>query len=201
MNAPFFTHGFFGYETSLVVAVVIGIGFGFFLEQAGFGSARKLTAQFYLTDLTVFKVMFSAIVTATIGLFYLTWIGFLDLSQVYLSKTYLVPQTIGGLILGAGFVIGGYCPGTSVVAIATGRLDAISFFLGLFSGILAFGEIFPRIEGFFYTTPMGKVTLPEFFHLSHGLVLFLVVLVALGGFRLSEAVERRFGQLAGRETA
>lgn len=201
MNAPFFTHGYFGYETSLVVAVVIGIGFGFFLEQAGFGSARKLVSQFYLTDLTVFKVMFGAIVTAMLGLFYLGWIGFLDLSQIYLSPTYLVPQTIGGLILGAGFVIGGYCPGTSVVAIATGRLDALFFFLGVAGGIFAFGEVFPAIEGFFYSTARGKVTLPEAFHLSHGLVVFGIVVIAVAGFRLATFVERRFGAIEGRATA
>ena len=34
----------------------------FLLERAGFGRADKLAAQFYLRDLTVFKVMFSAIV-------------------------------------------------------------------------------------------------------------------------------------------
>ncbi len=84
MNAPFYKFGAFGDEASPVVAFVIGIGFGFFLERAGFGSARKLVSQFYLTDLAVFKVMFTAIVTAMLGVFYLSWVGFLDLSLVYL---------------------------------------------------------------------------------------------------------------------
>jgi len=108
MMAPFFKYGMFGEETSLVVAFLIGIGFGFFLERAGFGSARKLVSQFYLNDLAVFKVMFTAIVTAMLGVTYLGWAGWLDLSLVYLVPTYLGPQVIGGLILGVGFVVGGF---------------------------------------------------------------------------------------------
>ena len=102
MIAPFFKFGMFGDEPSLVVAFLIGIGFGFFLERAGFGSARKLVSQFYLNDLAVFKVMFTAIVTAMLGVTYLAWMGWLDLSLVYLVPTYLVPQIVGGLILGVG---------------------------------------------------------------------------------------------------
>ncbi len=190
MSAPLFKFGLFGDEASLVVAFVIGLGFGFFLERAGFGSARKLTAQFYLKDLAVFKVMFSAIVTAMLGLFYLSWIGWVDLSLVYLGPTYLLPQVVGGLLLGIGFVVGGYCPGTSAVAMATGRLDAVLFGLGILAGIVVFGEAFPAIQGFVYATPLGEITLPEALGLRYGLVAFLVVLLALAGFRGAEAVER-----------
>ena len=111
--APFYKYGFFGDEMSLILAFVLGTGFGFFLERAGFGSARKLAAQFYLYDMSVFKVMFTAIVTAMLGVTYLGWLGWLDLSLVYLVPTHLVPQIVGGLVLGVGFVVGGYCPGTS----------------------------------------------------------------------------------------
>ena len=100
MNAPFFKFGLFGEEASLILALIIGVGFGFFLERAGFGSARKLVAQFYLSDLAVFKVMFTAIVTAMLGVTFLGWTGVLDLSQVYLVPTYWVPQIVGGLLLG-----------------------------------------------------------------------------------------------------
>ena len=135
MNAPFFKFGLFGDEASLIVAFVIGIGFGFFLERAGFGSARKLTDQFYFRDMAVFRVMFTAIVTAMLGLFYLAAVGWVDLSLVYIQPTYLWPQIVGGLLLGVGFVVGGYCPGTSLVALATGKLDALVFVAGVFAGI------------------------------------------------------------------
>lgn len=197
MSAPFFKFGLFGDEVSLIVAFAIGIGFGFFLERAGFGSARKLTAQFYLTDLAVFKVMFTAVVTAGLGLFYLAWAGLLDLSLVYLAPTYLVPQIAGGLLLGFGFVIGGYCPGTSLVALATGKIDAILFALGIFAGILAFGEAYPWIAGFAGSTDYGPLTLPQVTGIPYGLLLFAVVLMALGGFYGSELLERRAAARAG----
>ncbi len=190
MTAPFFKFGYFNDEVSLIIAFVIGIAFGFVLERGGFGSARMLAAQFYFTDMRVFKVMFTAIVTAMIGLFYLTWIGFLDLSLVYMSDTFLVPQIVGGLILGVGFVIGGYCPGTSGVAIATGRIDAIFYALGGMFGIFVFGELFPQIEEFFYSTHMGSVNIPTFFGISYGIIVLAVLLLAIAGFTAAEWAEK-----------
>ncbi len=193
MNVPFFKYAMFGDEVALIVAFVIGLGFGFFLERAGFGSARKLVAQFYLTDLAVFKVMFTAIVTALLGLFYLSWAGWLDLSLVYLAPTYLLPQIAGGLLLGFGFVVGGYCPGTSAVAVATGSIDALVYGFGILAGIFAFGELYPAFGGLTHATAMGRVTLPELFHLPHGLVVLAVVLMAIAGFYGAGVVERRIG--------
>ena len=193
MNTPLFKYGMFGDETSLVVAFVIGIGFGVFLERAGFGSAKKLVSQFYLNDLAVFKVMFTAIVTAMLGVTYLSWLGWLDLSLVYLTPTYLWPQILGGLVLGAGFVVGGYCPGTSVASLATGRVDALVFVLGLGAGTLTFAEVFPIVERFHYSGQLGELTLPQALSLPYGLVVFAVVVLALAGFRAAAAIERRFG--------
>jgi len=190
MNAPFYKFGAFNEEVSLIVAFVIGIGFGFFLERAGFGSARKLAAQFYFNDMSVLKVMFSAIVTAMIGIFYLSWSGYMDLSMVYINPTYIVPQIIGGLLLGVGFVIGGYCPGTSCVGLSTGKIDAFIYLLGIVFGIFLFGEAYPFIEGFVNSTSMGQVTLPQFFNLSYGIVVFLVVLMAVGMFIAAEWGEK-----------
>jgi uncharacterized protein len=191
MSAPFYKFAAFGAEASLVVAFVIGIGFGFFLERSGFGSARKLTSQFYLDDLAVFKVMFTAIVTAMLGVFYLSWLGIMDLGLVDLVTTNLWPQIVGGLVLGFGFVVGGYCPGTSLVAAVTGRIDGMIFILGVLTGIFAFGEAFPLLKGFYESGNFGKLTLPQAFHLPYGLVVFLVVVMAVGGFMGAEWVERR----------
>jgi hypothetical protein len=192
MTAPLYKYGAFGDEASLVVAFAIGIGFGFFLERAGFGSARKLVSQFYLDDLAVFKVMFTAIVTAMLGVTYLAWMGLLDLSLVYLSPTYLWPQIAGGLALGAGFAIGGYCPGTSVAATATGRLDGLAYVAGLLAGTLAFAEAFPLLKGFYLSGDLGRLTLPDVFGLPYGLVVFGVVLMAVAGFWGAAQIERRF---------
>jgi hypothetical protein len=193
MSAPFYKYGLFGDEMSLIIAFVLGIGFGFFLERAGFGSARKLAAQFYLNDMSVFKVMFTAIVTAMLGVTYLGWIGWLDLGHVYLVPTYLGPQIVGGLVLGVGFVIGGYCPGTSVASLATGRIDALMYALGIFAGTMVYAEIYPAIKAFVNSDAMGQVTLPEVLHLPWGVVVFAVVLIAVGGFACATWVERRVG--------
>ena len=190
MNAPFFKFGLFNDEISLVVAVVIGIGFGFVLERAGFGSARKLAAQFYFTDMTVLKVMFTAIVTAMLGVFFLSVLGFMDISLVYLTATNIVPQVVGGLLLGFGFVIGGYCPGTSCVSASTGRIDGWIYLLGIVAGIFVFGEAFPLVEGFYNSTPMGEVTLPSLLGLPYGLIVFAVVVMALGAFTAAEWGEK-----------
>ncbi|MCL4847174.1 MAG: YeeE/YedE family protein [Acidobacteria bacterium] len=189
---PLFKYGAFGDEMGLVVAFAIGLGFGFFLERAGFGSARKLVSQFYLNDLAVFKVMFTAIVTAMLGTTYLAWMGLLDLSLVYLTPTWLWPQIVGGLVLGVGFVVGGYCPGTSVAAAVTGRIDGLAYVAGLLVGTVAFAEVFPLIQEFHASSHFGTLTLPAAFGVSYGLVVFGVVLMALGGFWGAGWIEKRF---------
>ena len=191
MSAPFFRYGLFGENTSLLVALCLGIAFGFFLERGGLGNARKLVAQFYLTDMSVFKIMFSAIITAMIGLFWLGRIGYLDLSQVHVLPTYLIPQTVGGLIFGVGFVMGGYCPGTSCVAAATGRLDGFVHLLGMMTGILFFGELFPSIEGFYNSSVMGQITFPDLLGISPNVVLFAIILLAVGGFAIAGSIEAK----------
>jgi hypothetical protein len=196
MSAPFYKLGAFGDEASLVLAFLIGIGFGFFLERAGFGSARKLVAQFYLTDLAVFRVMFTAIVTAMLGVTYLSWAGFLDLSLVYLVPTYWVAQVVGGLVLGVGFVVGGYCPGTSVVSTATGRLDGLVFVLGLAAGTLGFAVVFPVLRGLYTAGDVGTKTLPPALGIPHGVLVFAVVLMAVLGFMGATWVERKMAARA-----
>ena len=191
MNAPFYQSGLFGSDTGLLVALVLGIGFGFFLERGGLGSARTLTAQFYLIDMRVFKMMFTAILTAMSGLFWLSWMGILDLSEVHVLPTYLLPQTTGGLIFGAGFVMGGYCPGTSCVAAATGKADGLVFAAGMVGGILLFGELFPWIEPFYNSTAMGPVTLPQVFGIQTNTAGALIIVLAVLGFIAAGHIERR----------
>jgi len=190
MSAPFYKLGAFGDEASLIVAFLIGIGFGFFLERAGFGSAKKLVSQFYLNDLAVFKVMFTAIVTAMLGVTYLSWAGFLDLSLVYLVPTYWIAQVVGGLVLGVGFVVGGYCPGTSIVSTATGKLDGLLFVLGFAAGTLGFALALPLVKGLYTAGDVGTKTLPQVLGIPYGLLVFGVVLMAVGGFMGATWVEK-----------
>jgi uncharacterized membrane protein YedE/YeeE len=191
VTAPFFEYGLFGESASLVIALVIGIAFGWILERSGMGSAPKLAGQFYLRDLTVFKVMFTAIVTAMLGVFWLGWLGILDVSRIYVPETWILPQLVGGAVFGAGFAMAGLCPGTSCVAAATGRIDGIAVVLGMFAGVLGTGLFFGRLAAFYASTPKGTYTLPAVFGTSYGIVVFAIVAIALGGFKVAELLEER----------
>lgn len=117
-----------------VSGLICGLLFGFVLERAGFGSPAKLTAQFRFTDWSVLKVMLTAIVVAAAGLALLRALGWLAADAVFVPSAFLGAAAIGGVLVGAGFAVGGYCPGTSVVALMSGRLDALVFVLGLLLG-------------------------------------------------------------------
>ena len=191
MRAPFFEFGAFGDHGAMIAALVIGAAFGWFLERSGMGSARKLSGQFYLTDLTVFKMMFSAILTAMLGAFWLGRLGLLDLARVYVPETFLAPQILGGLVFGAGFAIGGLCPGTSCVAAASGRGDGMMLMAGMFGGVLLTGLAFKPLEHFYTSTARGSFTLPQLLHVPYGVAVAIIVCIAFIGFRVAEAVEAR----------
>jgi len=177
-------------------AVLSGFGFGFVLEGAGFGSSRKLAAQFYLRDMTVLKVMFTAIVTAMLGLTVLRAIGVLDFGALFVNPTFLGPQIAGGVIFGVGFAVGGYCPGTAVVGAVTGKLDALAFLGGIGAGVLAFAGSYGWIGGFAKSGSGERQLLPDLLHLPYGVVAILVTLMALGMFAGAEQIEKRMARAA-----
>jgi hypothetical protein len=179
----------------LAIAAALGVGFGFSLERAGFGSARKLTAVFYLWDMAVVKVMFTAIVTAMAGLFLLSSLGVMNLSDLNVVPTSFAAQALGGLLFGAGFVVGGYCPGTSIAAMATGRKDAMAFALGMLVGVWCFAQLTPGLEAWIESGSRGELTLPAVTGIGMGWwVLAFVAFLALAG-RGMAMLERRFASL------
>jgi rhodanese-related sulfurtransferase len=179
-----------GHLGNTFVSVGIGFGFGFLLERAGLGNAKKLASQFYLDDQAVLKVMFTAIVVAMVLLYGSYGLGILDMERVWVNPTYLWPGIIGGLLLGVGFILGGYCPGTSVVAAATLKLDGLVFLAGCLLGIFSFGLTVPWFQPFWEQAGfLGRLTIPEWLGLSYGTVVLLVVLMALGMFAGAEWLE------------
>lgn len=180
--APFDLVALLGVTGSYLVYLAIGFAFGFILESAGFGDARRLAAQFYFSELRVLKVMFTAIIVAMTLIFLSTALGLLDYDEVWVNPTYLWPGILGGLIMGVGFIIGGYCPGTSLVSMATLKIDGAFFVLGVFSGVLLFGDTVEYYNDFWHSGFMGRFTLPELFGLETGVVVVLLVLMALAMF-------------------
>ncbi len=190
---PLYQFGWFDFAYSLQIAGLIGFLFGFVLERAGFGNAKKLTAIFYLRDFAVLKVMFTAIVVCMLGLLYFSLFGWIDLGRVHILPTYIWPQIVGGLVLGIGFVMGGYCPTTSVVATVSGKLDGLVFTGGMILGSFIFAELFPLLKGFYEAGSMGPVRLSDVLHFHSGLIALFVCLMAVGAYWLVEKVEQRFG--------
>ncbi|SMF05777.1 hypothetical protein SAMN02745866_00455 [Alteromonadaceae bacterium Bs31] len=184
----------FGPPTAYFIYAILGFFFGFILESAGFGNSRKLAAQFYFKELTVFKVMFTAIIVAMVLIFLSSAIGLLDYKLLWVNPTYLWPGIIGGLIMGVGFIVGGFCPGTSLVAAATLKVDGIFFVAGALFGIFVFGESVDYYNIFFNSSYMGRLTLPDVFSLSYGAVVLLIVIMALLMFLGAEWLERAMNQ-------
>jgi len=194
----------FPLENSGMLAILVaGFFFGFFLEVSGLGSPRKLTAQFTLRDWSVFKVMFVAIVVAAAGLWLFDVLGWLRFDALKIQTTFFWAMAIGGALLGAGMAIGGYCPGTSVVGLFTGRLDALLFMVGILIGTTLFAANFDSLQGLYLAAkgPKGQ-TLSALTGLPTWLMLLLLAGIAMAGFRLGAWFEsRRGGVISARELA
>jgi hypothetical protein len=189
---PIFVDGSFPAGMQFIPAVIIGFLFGFVLERSGFGNARILAAQFYLHNMRVFKVMFGAIVTAAIGLAITSATGLLDMSAMFVPETFAWPHLVGGLLLGVGFIVSGYCPGTAIVAAASAKWDAVMTLMGVVIGSLVFGEMYSIIGDFHVSSAMSVFTVPDWLGLGMPLLAAGLALMAVGAFFGAEFVERLF---------
>jgi uncharacterized protein len=176
---------------SLGLAVLFGIFFGLSLERSGLGDPHKLTGVFYFQDFTVPKVMFTAIIVASTGIYLLADLHLLDLSRVWIIPTFFWPQLVGGLIFGVGFVVSGYCPGTAVTGLASGRLDALVTMAGISAGSLLFAVLYPALEGFYLSSDWGVVTVPGLLGVSHWVVIVALIFMAGGMFYFLGRLEKR----------
>ncbi len=199
MTFPFWSLTAESRELGLVAGVAIGFAFGFVLERAGFGRAQKLAAQFYGTDMTVLKVMFGAIVTAMLGMVLLSGLGLVDLRAVAdnaTSGTYLWPMVVGGFALGVGFIVSGYCPGTSMVAMASGKIDGLMTVVGVVAGQVIWTGIehLPAISRLQNASDLGHVYLPDLLHLGPragpAIVALAVTAMAVAAFLGADRIEK-----------
>lgn len=192
---PLTFNGIISTEWNYVIALLIGLAFGYILEASGFSSSRKLMGVFYGYDFVVIRVFFTAVVVAMIGLLYLDYFGFINFSQLYVVPTYLNATIIGSIIMGFGFVMGGFCPGTSLTAVAIGKLDGWAFTGGLWLGILGFSEIFPYIEDFYYSGYLGHVTIMDVFGINPYWFAFGFTVVAVLAFTVASYIRRRVKEI------
>ncbi len=195
MICPVVPQDFLGEQAGLLTALVLGFFFGFSLERSGFGNARKLAAQFYGYDMTVFKVMFTAVLVAMVGLYSFAAYGLVDLSLVWINPTFLWAQLVGGFLIGVGFAVSGLCPGTAVVSAASGRVDGMLTFAGAFFGTFLFSLLMdwvPALRSLYSAGAQGRSLLPDLLGVPAPWVALAVLAMALGGFLGAEKLERIF---------
>ena len=179
-------------NTNLFLAFIIGIAFGFVLESSGFSSSRKLAGVFYGYDTVVLKVFFTGAITAMLGLLFFSLFGWVDLNLVYVNPTFLSSAIVGGVIMGAGFIIGGYCPGTSFCGASIGKIDALVFIIGLFIGVSIFGAGYNWWDDLYMANYLGEPKVSESLGLSDGVFALILIIVALGMFWMAEWAEKKF---------
>ena len=178
-------------SAAMLAALVVGLCFGFALERAGFGSSRRLAGIFYFRDMVVLKVMFTAVLVAMIGLHYALGLGLIGEEQMFLMPSVYGAQAVGGLLLGVGFVMGAWCPGTAAVGLASGRWDAAVFLGGVGLGSILFNEMFGMLKGLYTWGDRGVQFAWQAAGLPAAVFAFLFVLVAVGCFWGAEYIERR----------
>lgn len=188
---PLIPNGVIGGGWDFVIAILLGVAFGFILEASGFSSSRNLAGVFYGYNFVVLRVFFTALIVAMVGLLYFDYVGWLNLSQIFILPTFLTPMIVGGIIMGVGFVIGGFCPGTSFTGIAIGKLDALFFTIGLYLGIFGFSLAYPLFEDFFTSGDLGNVTLMEITGIPAPYFAVAFTVVALAAFWGTMFIEKR----------
>lgn len=191
MIETFFGNDSLSASTAMLAALAIGLAFGFALERAGFGSSRRLAGIFYFRDMAVLKVMFTAVIVAMIGLLYARALGLIEEEQLFFMPSIYGAQVVGGLLLGVGFVIGAWCPGTAAVGLASGRWDAAMFLAGAGIGSILFNEMFGMLKGPYTWGDSGVQFAWQAFNISPAAFAVLFVLIAVGCFWGAEYIERR----------
>lgn len=190
MISTFYGNNTLGTAGALLAALLVGIAFGAVLERAGFGSSRKLSGVFYFRDMAVIKVMFTAVITAMLGLNLCLAVGWVDPQQLYFMPTVYGAHIIGGLIFGIGFVMGGWCPGTAAVGVASGKTDALVFLGGVGLGSILFNELFDVVKPLYMAGDKGVQFIYGTLGMSPAAFALLFTIVGVVAFWACEYIGR-----------
>ena len=174
-----------------VIALVLGVGFGFSLEASGFSSSRKIMGTFFGYDFVVLRVFFTAAITAMTGIIYFDYMGWMDMSMLYINPYYVTSAIVGGIIMGLGFSLGGFCPGTSFTGAVIGKIDAMFFTAGLFIGVFVFSEMYPLFEGIYNSGDLGGAKIYDLLGMRQNVFAFLMIVAAVGMFYGAGFVEKK----------
>jgi len=174
-----------------VIALMLGAGFGFTLEASGFSSSRKIMGTFFGYDFVVLRVFFTAAVTAMTGIIYFDYMGWMDASMLYINPYYVMSAIVGGIIMGLGFALGGFCPGTSFCGVAIGKIDALFFTIGLFLGVFIFSELYPLFDKLYNGQDMGGAKIYDLLGMRQNVFAFLLIVAAVGMFYFAGFVEKK----------
>ena len=192
MIGPLVQNGIVTEDINLLFSVLIGILFGYSLQRSGFTDPRNIAETFYMKKVRVPIEMFTAIITATIGFWGFALLGLIDTSQMYFLPSFLLPMIVAGLIFGIGMAVGGFCPGTSLASMVTGKIDALIFVVGVFLGSLLFGDFYPLWDKFYESDAHGVWRIDELFHINLGLAILIVTLFGVFGSLAMRKIQYKF---------
>ncbi len=188
---PLIPNGVIPFEWNSIIAILIGIAFGFVLEASGFSSSRKLAGVFYGYDFAVLKVFFTAALVSLIGILYMDYLNYINIDQLYVHPTYLWGAIIGGATMGIGFVAAGFCPGTSLCAVAIGKIDAMIYIVGVFIGIFIFSQLATLFQPIYYDYSYGNITLDDSLNMSPYLLTLILTILTIIVFVVSDKIQKR----------
>jgi len=146
-------------ETARWLAIPMGMLFGLLLHRGGVANYNVIVNQFRFKDFTVLKIMFTAIIVGGIGVLVLKGMGH---AQYHIKPANMLGVSLGAALFGVGMVLYGYCPGTGVVAIATGSIHALAGFAGMMLGGVLYALSYTWVEAHIQqVAALGKVRLPD----------------------------------------
>ena len=146
------------------IGLVTGLLFGFFLQKGEVLRFERQIGFMLLKDMTIIKFMMTAVLVGMVGIYACHAAGLISLS---VKATNLAAIAVGGLLFGIGWAIAGYCPGTSVGALAEGRIHALWAILGMLTGAALYAEAYPLMKQTLLAWGnFGKITLPQVLGLS-----------------------------------
>lgn len=164
------------HNLQLFLGLLSGIIFGFLLQKGGATRFDIIISQLLLRDWRIMKLLFSAIITGSIGIHILVS---LNLARLHPKPGSIGMNIIGGIIFGIGFAILGYCPGIVAGAAGQGSLDAlVSGFTGILIGSGLFINLYPFLESrVLKWGAWKKPTIFEMLKINRWIVVSVVVLI------------------------